>query len=449
MQKLKTLLCFVATLAMISVGAVTSTNAFASASSSTPQGFVSFSTFLSNVSTARYTEYIARHSGTAVQSEQAFTKMRSYILDTYAGVQQVSSYVLDGQYFDCITIDSQPSVTHLKIKHLAQPPVVSSQTTHADGLSRGSASPLTLGEKDAFGNAISCKNGTIPMERITLERLSKFATLNDFLAKGPNGQGKSVAATPNDYSGPPHRYAHAYQSVNNYGGNSWLNLWNPSGDFTLSQQWYAGGSGANLQTVEGGWVHDPNHFGSQSVLFIYFTPDGYKVGGAGCYNLECKSFVQTNSHWALGGKWSAYSSYGGTQYGFTMQWKYYQGNWWLFLQGAGNIEAVGYYPGSVYNGGQLASNAQSVDYGGETYTSGLNWPQMGSGKFANEGWQQAAFQNTIFYISKNESGGTGTWTTLSPDQRTPACYTINVTPSTQGGSWGTYFFFGGAGGMCS
>jgi hypothetical protein len=60
---------------------------------------------------------------------------------------------------------------------------------------------------------------------------------------------------------------------------------------------------------------------------------------------------------------------------------------------------VGYYPTSIYNGGQLSKNATAVKYGGETARkTGDSWPQMGSGQFASQGWQQAAYQNTIFYI---------------------------------------------------
>ena len=31
---------------------------------------------------------------------------------------------------------------------------------------------------------------------------------------------------------------------------------------------------------------------------------------------------------------------------------------------------------------------------------------------------------------------------------TPSCYSIDLTPSSEGGDWGTYFYFGGPGGTC-
>jgi Neprosin len=217
--------------------------------------------------------------------------------------------------------------------------------------------------------------------------------------------------------------------VTNYGGSSWLNLWDPSGDFTLSQQWYANGSGSGTQTVEGGWVHYPAKFGSRSVLFIFSTPNDYS---SGCYDLECPGFVQTSSSVSPGGAFSNYSTYGGTQWGFGLQWKYYNGNWWMFYSGT----AVGYYPGSVFRGGPMSRNASITEYGGETYTGGTYWPQMGSGKFANAGFGQAAFQNTIFYIPQNVSGGTGVWSSLSSFVTNRACYTLSVTPAASGGNWG-------------
>ncbi|OLB78388.1 MAG: hypothetical protein AUI14_13275, partial [Actinobacteria bacterium 13_2_20CM_2_71_6] len=267
--------------------------------------------------------------------------------------------------------------------------------------------------------------------RISLDRVSKFPTLAAFLAKKPAGA-NATPITP----GGPHRYAVGYQWVDNYGGNSWLNLWNPYGEFSLSQQWYVNGG----QTVEGGWVHYPAKFGNNAVLFIFFTPDSY---ASGCYNLDCSGFVQVSSAFTLGGAWSAYSTWGGAQYGFSEQWEYWQGNWWLNIQGTW----VGYYPGSVYRGGQLTyGNANLTEFGGETYTGGSYWPWMGSGYFPSAGFGWAAYQNTVYYISRPSYATY--WSSLSPIVTNPACYDLAITDSSVGGSWGTYFYYGGPGGYC-
>jgi hypothetical protein len=37
---------------------------------------------------------------------------------------------------------------------------------------------------------------------------------------------------------------------------------------------------------------------------------------------------------------------------------------------------------------------------------------------------------------------------LNPIITNPACYSISITPWESGGSWGTYFYYGGPGGFC-
>lgn len=405
-----------------------------------------FGAFIASTRRATYSQYAHKPGGVA--SARAFGQMKSYLLKLYQDVQAVRLFEYQGRVFDCVRLMSQPTVTALKLSRLAAPPKVTGAGKPAKGQPRGQGhaltSPLAEGKKDAFGHLIACPRQTVPMERVTLAVVTRFPSLRDFLLKSA-----PQAASP-DYS-QPHRHAYGYQDVTNYGGNSWLNIWNPSGDFSLSQQWYVAGSGKNTQTLEGGWVRDPASFGNTSVLFIFYTPDNYADG---CYDLDCPGFVQINNNWALGAGFDHYSSYGGTQWGFTEQWKYYQGNWWLFLQGPGSITAVGYYPGSVYNGGPMSRNAALMEVGGEVCNgpSGADctnpdWPQMGSGKYAAAGFGQAAYQNQIFYIPRDENGGTGVWTSLTAvSESSSKCYTSSFTPASSGGSWGSYLFFGGPGG---
>jgi len=392
--------------------------------------FVSFASFIKATSGAQYSQAAVAEGAAMTADSQAFGQMQAYILNHYRGVQVEHSFVLNGAYFDCAITSTQPSVRDLGIAKIATPP------TSLPGVRPAGAqatSPLTQGLTDAYGNKISCPSGTIPMRRMTLEETTRFPTLAAYLGKQPG-----TTTPPTIDPGPAHRYAVGYQYVNNHGGNSWLNLWNPSGEFSLSQQWYVNGSGSGTQTAEGGWVHYPAKFGNLAVLFIFFTPNNYS---SGCYNLDCSGFVQTSSAVTLGGTFTNYSTDGGTQWGFALQYQWYQGNWWLYYQGS----AVGYYPGSVYNGGPMATGSNLTEYGGETYTAGSSWPQMGSGAFASAGWTHAAYQNTIFYI---DTGSVSNWSSLSPIVTNPGCYTFAYTPASSGGSWGTYFFFGGPGGIC-
>src|SRR4029078_8932627 len=130
-------------------------------------------------------------------------------------------------------------------------------------------------------------------------------------------------------------------------------------------------------------------YGTQNpVLFIYYTADGYQ--NTGCYNLSCGAFVQTNNTLHIGAGWSTYSTSGGSQYSVQLAYVLYNGNWWLRY----GSTWVGYYPGKLWGNANLPHHAQEIDYGAETVGTSNNtsWPQMGSGRFASQGWQFAAYQ---------------------------------------------------------
>jgi hypothetical protein len=414
--------------------------------------FVPFQQFLQEVQAAR-SKTFESVQGARVQGKVEFEKMRQHILSLYAGVDVAHSFLLDGQVFDCVPVAQQPSVRQLvgldKVELEAPAPTLPDAAQNLPEPSSGSVSPLTLGLQDAFGNAVSCAEGTIPLRRVTLEEMTRFGTLEKFLHKTPDEKGLPEDDAPRAPVAS-HKYAHAYQVVKNYGGNSWLSLWSPSVNttlgqvFSLAQHWYVGGSGKSTQTVEGGWqVYPAKYNTTKAVLFIYWTADNYTH--TGCYNLDCAGFVQTNSNWALGGTWTSYSTRGGSQYSFQMQWKLVDSRWWLYLQGAAGYEAVGYYPVALYSGGRLAHYADRVDYGGETVGTTL-WPPMGSGAFASAGPSQAAYQSRIFYIKTTTVIDGGVWTSLKVTQPSPACYRLIFTPASGTSTDGSYFYFGGPGG---
>src|SRR5262249_5336726 len=159
------------------------------------------------------------------------------------------------------------------------------------------------------GNRMHAPDGTIPMRRLTIENLARFETLHQFFRKSPFGSalppqasgaelgeasrgaalggvnlrgadlrgadlrgadlrgtdlrgaalgdadlaGNGLSAAPLAPSPVPpeiaatHRYAHSAQNVDNRGGHSYLNIWDPpigaNQIFSLSQHWYSGGIG--------------------------------------------------------------------------------------------------------------------------------------------------------------------------------------------------------------
>ena len=384
--------------------------------------FTPFRDFIAGVRTASAGDY---QRDTAV-----FEEMRQHILSMYQDVEVSHSFVRQTYHIDCVPVLQQPSVRLLGLTSIASPPPYSPIAGDSNG-----AVSLTSPEDAAVEH---CDAATIPMRRITLEDLTRYATLRDYFRKSP---GESVPV-PGAAPAQAHRYSYTYQNVNALGGNSNLNLWSPAVNtsqgeiFSLSQEWYVGGSGAGTQTAEVGWQNYPGMYGSEnSALFIYWTADNYNR--TGCYNLTCPGFVQTNNSWTFGGTFPNYSTKGGMQYEFSAEYSFHGGDWWLALGGTW----IGYYPATIYGIGQLTHYAQLIEFGSESVGETV-WPPEGSGQFASAGDKFAAYQRHLYYI--RPSAGTNAPDKLTGAEPSPACYTV-AGPSQNSG-WGVYFFLGGPGG---
>jgi hypothetical protein len=413
------------------------------------EGIVPFRQFVESLNAGRAEHYLNVPHG-RIADEQAFSEIQSYLTNYYSGVESVHSFVdTNGSIFDCIPVEKQVSLRDKK-GPLPQPPDLPTDPARARV---GSASyarrivQLHPQLTDPFGNQMLAPDGTIPVRRKTLPNLARFRNLREFFKKSPSS---TVSARPPGGSGSAspqvvatHRWAHAYQNVNNLGGGSFLNVWDPAIGanqvFALSQHWYVGGSGSGLQTAEVGWQVYPQFYGNtQPCFFIYWTADDY--GSTGCYNLSCSAFVQTNKNWALGGALSPWSVSGGPQYEIDFAYYLFQGNWWLYAGGESAANAVGYFPTSIYRGGALTSQASEIDYGGETVGT-TSWPPMGSGAFASAGWQQAAYQRQIHYFA---TGGGSVDAALTATTTSPGCYTATVVKYDP--PWSETLWFGGPGG---
>ncbi len=135
-----------------------------------PVKFIPFNAFIQKVKEADANDFLSRPAS-KVRDAAAFDEMRRYILSLYRGVHVAHSYVLGSQSVDCVPVNEQPSVRALnKGKIASEPP----------------SPPQQIATKaDSSGNQTRCEANTIPMRRITLEQLSRFRTLQDFLKKTP------------------------------------------------------------------------------------------------------------------------------------------------------------------------------------------------------------------------------------------------------------------------
>jgi hypothetical protein len=420
-----------------------------------PTGFPSLNSFIESLQSTSFAE-IAPRPESRVAHEDAFSEMRAHILGLYDGVESPHGFVDEsGAIFDCIPVEQQPSMRGSAEGVPAAPDLPPLEPDLQRGAGGGERderrdnladTTLTAERRDVYGNVMQCPEGTIPMRRVTLEDLSRFETLRDFFAKAPRGVARPPRMSEPATVAPTHRWAHAYQFVDNGGGHSYLNLWQPAIGanqiFSLSQHWYTAGSGTGLQTIECGWQVYPGLYGDgRPHLFTYWTADGYS--STGCYNLTCSAFVQTSSTFAPGMAVGPISVSGGAQYSMELAYWLTGGRWWLYYNGTSGSNAIGYYPVSLYQGGPLASKATEIDYGGETVGT-TSFPPMGSGAFANQGWQRAAYQRTIGYWPP--TGGAMINASLTPSQGWPSCYTADVV--MYAAPWYETLWYGGPGGSC-
>jgi hypothetical protein len=120
-----------------------------------------FAQFVRGIETAQAGAYVGA-PGAAVRDTQAFDEMRRYLLRLYHGVSVRRSFARDGQVFDCVPMSQQPGLR---------------------GAAPDPAQPVA-----ATTAPSSCAAGTIPILRVTLARITRFATLADFLHKAPGGK---------------------------------------------------------------------------------------------------------------------------------------------------------------------------------------------------------------------------------------------------------------------
>jgi hypothetical protein len=373
-----------------------------------------------------------------------------------------------GRRVDCIDINRQPA---LHGAPLEAPPHVIDAPTQSATERRALIAPAPLYTLDTQVVA-RCPTGTVPRPEVTMADLRRFATLDEYFAKDPSGaRGASGPAMPTPGSlelspapseddldaphvGPTtkHQYAHAARSVTNWGAETRMSIASFATEidkeFSLGQIWVSGGSGDGLQTLEVGIQRYHQLYGDDKQhLFIYSTRANYR-DGTGCYNNSCDDFVQTSSTWIPGEEVGPVSVVGGAQHSLYIHWTKAgdSGAWWLSVNG----ELVGYYPRNLYTA--VKDHAARIDFGGEItdyQTDGRHTKtNMGTGRPASAGWQQAAYMRLLRYHDSNPSGNAVTWheaSGLTPSQSDAACYSIDLNNASNDADWKNYFWYGGGG----
>lgn len=401
-----------------------------------------FEDFRRSLSSVRYASL--REDERVLPDGETFDQMREFLLRRYDGVEVQHSFLeRGGEVVDCIPVEQQLSLRDSSDVPEPPDPPAEPETGDADDPATGASTPvppqLHPDYHDEDGNQMWCPPGTVPVLRHTLEQLAtEHSTMDDFLV-GPRA-GDNVR-----------RHAIGEQEADNLGGASDINIWSPALIppqllSSASQQWYSTGRRpfVTFQSVECGWragiIRGPVAADSVPRLFVFYTRQDYDPNQS-CYNDYCAggfAYTAGASH-VLHGAITPVSQLGGGQFHLRMGFTLTAGRWWFHSNGAW----VGSYPASLFSNGTLGSGARLASFGGETTTGFSSFPTMGSGRFPSEGFGRAAFQKLI---GVNNTAGIPIAATLTPGAVAPNCYNIAI-GSSQDSAWGTYFYYGGPGGL--
>ena len=374
-------------------------------------------------------------TGTAREQRDSadLVRMRAFLRNRYAdAIPVVSRIDRNGTIYDYFRMDSQPAARIHHLKPATPPP--------AGFLGAGQLG-LQFRQTDSAAETA----GLVPIRRLMLADLTRAGTLDRFLHKRGRRRRSQLRAAEAAAPGTPdpsHRWADAWASMPNTGAASTLNIWRPQlaeGQvFSLSQIWCVALGPNGRQTAEVGWHVNPSVTGhDQPAIFCYWTRDGYTTPTS--YNGHNGDFLFHGSNTVLGAPITDISVSDGTQFDVYCALKLYEGNWWVYVGGDQDANAIGYFPGTLYNG-PLASGATEVDFGGEV-CGGPPFAPMGSGSFAAAGQNQAAYQRNLGVWAANANLQTSL--NLQIDEADAEAYTVSLGDSD---SWGAYIYFGGPGG---
>lgn len=307
--------------------------------------------------------------------------------------------------------------------------------------------------------------GTVPIVRFKVDQYLNTVELppekpSDVLQKLPppalESNKKILPPAPASNS----RYYAVWQRLGTFFGTTGsINIWDTSGpvgnETSIAQT--AVIRGAPLQAIEAGKIENQSLNGNLSPHFFtyYRTRDSASGDWIGGYNTLVKGWIQYSSRVAPGMSITAWNSRtNGTQYTLDVEVRLFQGNWWVRVAG----EWAGYYPycigggaapcrsGTLFSQSGIRDQASRLDWYGEVFDSSApaaTSTDMGSGEFANKGWQHAAyFRNLTFYWRPNDYWW---WDSGSISVTDAKCYSANGPFYSSNPSWRNWYFYGGPG----
>jgi hypothetical protein len=383
-------------------------------------------------------------------------KIRQYFKERHARYKVVATTeTKGGQILDWIPRESQtlegkigePPIELGRVKQdVAQPerlegksPRVLDETVHTEL----QAEPGLLGPA-----------GTVPIVRFDVERyLETERELPEDPADVLRKEPPPSPASNSRYYGVWQRFGTVYGSAGR------INIWDVSGlvssETSIAQ--VAVIRGSPMQAIEAGKIETTSQNSGHPRLFTYFRTNGSASGDwVGGYDATVDGWIQYSSSVAPGMSlvgWS--SSQGGSQYSLDVTVRLWQGNWWVWAAG----EWAGYYPyckgggtsapcssGTLFSANGIRDQADRLDWYGEVYDKTSPSPtstDMGSGRFASEGWSHSAyFRNLTYFWAANTYWW---WGSGSPSATDSNCYSTSSAFYSSDPNWQNWYYLGGPG----
>nr|KJB27266.1 hypothetical protein B456_004G287900 [Gossypium raimondii] len=362
----------------------------------------------------------------------------------------------DGDIIDCVEIYKQPAFDHPALRNHVIQMKPSFDLKEVKINSKNESSKLTVFQ--TWQKSGSCPEGTVSIRRIRREDLLRANSVQQFGRKPQEVVLKSNTTIEHKDGQSPFFNNTKFTIVNrsaatlvtvgyNYiGAKADINVWTPNveseDEFTTAQIWLKAGPGDNFESLESGWMVNPQLYGDKKTrFFAHWTKDSYKT--TGCFDLQCSGFIQTSSKIALGAAISPISMELGQQYYITIgiYMDENTNNWWLIF---GNGITIGYWPASTLN--VLKNSATMVEWGGQVYSPNVRKSPhtktaMGSGKFASSLKGNACYMENIGIVDfSTQLQYPPAVTTLAEENY---CYT--ALNHQDGSESSPTFYFGGPG----
>ncbi|KAF8035087.1 hypothetical protein BT93_C1192 [Corymbia citriodora subsp. variegata] len=292
----------------------------------------------------------------------------------------------EGETIDCIDINKQPSLDHPLLKNHKVQRRPSSHIISSPTYSPTSKSVI-------FGLREPCPLGTVPIPRVRKEDLIRAKSIiNDFSLVGMNGE----------YPGHHLVFVLVNDLDTKYGAEAHLSCYNltvPQDQFSVHKLSIENGPDAHLSTIHAGWgVHPTLNGDGLTRLITFWTGDSFRNG---CFNTQCRGFVQTHSEVTTNYPLSPTSTYGGDTYELVVRVEQdnRSRNWWLVVR---HDIAIGYWPSELF--ANLADGAKRVSWGGEGFSGNAGTcPPMGSGHMPDGYYNHAAYFGQINYMTGRET----------------------------------------------